>query len=74
MDSMPGSMDVRDANEPTEFRVSTNGKVHSYVSSALEALQVRCLPSRLHFSSLHCAAIPLAAWAGHVPRARPSCE
>ena len=38
-------MDVGDA--PTEYRVSTNGKINSYVDSALKALPVRrCLPPR----------------------------
>ena len=32
-------MDVGDA--PTEYRVSTNGKINSYVDSALKALPVR---------------------------------
>ena len=38
-------MDV--GNAPTEYRVSTNGKINSYVDSALKALPVRrCLPPR----------------------------
>ena len=38
-------MDV--GNAPTEYRVSTNGKINSYVDSALKALPVRCLPPRV---------------------------
>jgi len=53
---MAEPMDVGDA--PTEYLVSTNGKINSYVDSALKALPVRrCLPSpaslRLLRSPLH---------------------
>ena len=42
---MADPMDVGSA--PTEYRVSTNGKINSYVDSALKALPVRrCLPPR----------------------------
>ena len=42
---MVDPMDV--GNAPTEYRVSTNGKINSYVDSALKALPVRrCLPPR----------------------------
>ena len=52
---MAEPMDVGDA--PTEYLVSTNGKISSYVDSALKALPVRrCLPPR---ASLRLLRFPL---------------
>ena len=74
-------MDVGDA--PTEYRVSTNGKINSYVDSALKALPVRrCLPpcaSLRLLRSAHCTTLCSAARASQAPRAwrsgeRPSCK
>ena len=49
---MAEPMDVGDA--PTEYRVSTNGKINSYVDSALKALPVRrCLPPHASLRLLH---------------------
>ena len=66
-------MDVGDA--PTEYRVSTNGKINSYVDSALKALPVRrCLPPRAFSvagryhcsSSTTCPLPPLALERAHL--------
>jgi len=68
---MAEPMDVGDA--PTEYRVSTNGKINSYVDSALKALPVRrCLlphASLRLLRSAHCTALCSAARASQAPRA-----